>query len=431
MPMFNVRLWFVLLMASTVTGCAALTNPVKDGIEVSDVPHELLAVPKNLAAPLPLTLLGQDPPAKYRLAAGDTLGVWIEGVLNNPNQGPPIYQPPGRTVIGPTMGFPVPVREDGMVTLPLIPPLSVENMTVPEAEDAIRKAYTETYKIIQPGKERVLVTLQRRRTYHVLVYRDEAQNFNTTGAEASSLVLAPTSKRGNGHSIDLAAGENDVLNALGRTGGPPGLDVYNEVIVEHRSRPIGPNVVVGMQAVRIPLTLLPGEAPCFHPEDVILGDGDVVRLIQRDVERFYTGGLLPAGEFVLPQDYDLDVIQAISFVKGPLVNGAYGTNSSSGRLVAAGLGGPSPRLLTILRHSPDGCTTKIRVDLKRALCDSRERILIRAGDVLILQDTPCQAVARYVSDFIDKFSINLGFIKTNGGGLTTGTAVVPVPSPAP
>src|SRR5205085_2826757 len=164
---------------------------------------------------------------------------------------------------------------------------------------------------------RVLVTLQRRRTYHVMVYRDEANGFSTTGSESTNLVYASTPKRGDGHSIDLAAGENDVLNALGRTGGPPGLDVYNEVIVEHRTRAVqaaapglsvdtrvwngGPGTAP-VEVVRIPLTLQPGQTPAFKPDDVILDDGDVVRLLQRDVERFYTGGLLPAGEVLLPQD---------------------------------------------------------------------------------------------------------------------------------
>src|SRR5207248_7123508 len=68
-------LWLIVLLASSVTGCAAFTNPLKDGISASQLPPELLAEPKNSASPLPLVLLGQDKPAKYTLGPGDTLGI--------------------------------------------------------------------------------------------------------------------------------------------------------------------------------------------------------------------------------------------------------------------------------------------------------------------------------------------------------------------
>src|SRR5262249_48798841 len=122
-------------------------------------------------------------------------------------------------------------------------------------------------KVLQPGRD-IMITLLRRREYHVIVWRDDAQNFNNPGGENPSLVVATTNKRGNGHALDLPAGENDVLNALGRTGGPPGLDAYNEVIVDHKSRQVArPAGAAGCpeaaeaapQVVRIPLTLAPGE----------------------------------------------------------------------------------------------------------------------------------------------------------------------------
>jgi hypothetical protein len=39
----------------------------------------------------------------------------------------------------------------------------------------------------------------------------------------------------------------------------------------------------------------------------------------------------------------------------------------------------------------------IRVDLRKALRDPRERILVQPGDMLILQEKPCEAVARYLT----------------------------------
>ena len=317
------------------------------------------------------------------------------------------------------LGYPIPVREDGTVSLPLVNPVSVTGMTVQEAEEAIRKAYTVTQPILQPGRERILVALQRRRTHHVIVYRDEQQNFNNPGSEASTVVLAATQKRGTGHSLDLPAGENDVLNALARSGGPPGLDAANEIIIEHRPRPADKDEPKVAPVIRIPLTHPSGAMPDIRPEDVILRDGDVVRIVDRDIERFYTGGLLPAGEFVLPRNYDLDVIQAMSFVKGPLVNGAFGPFGGagiSGTMIAPGLGGPSPSKLTILRRTPTGSQVAISVDLNAALHDPSERLLIKAGDVLILQETRCQAVARYAGMVFDKLTFNFSFQHNNQSG---------------
>ena len=41
----------------------------------------------------------------------------------------------------------------------------------------------------------------------------------------------------------------------------------------------------------------------------------------REAEYFYTTGLLPPGQFIIPRDYDLDVIKAITLVGGPMVTG--------------------------------------------------------------------------------------------------------------
>jgi hypothetical protein len=441
------------LLSTALTGCAALTNPLQDGIPASQVPEELLAKPKEITTPLLMSLLGQHQPTVYRLAPNDTLGIWIEGVLSSP-QGPPVYQPPGRTKTGPALGYPIPVREDGTIALPLVRPISVQGMTIEEAERAIREAYLAA-KILVPGRERILVTLLRRREYHVLVFRDEAQNFNSPGGENPSLVLAATNKRGNGHAVDLPAGENDVLNALARTGGPPGLDAYNEVLVAHKSArggTPGAEDFAAPHVVRIPLAVAPGEELPFTPGDVILNDGDVVYLEQRDVERFYTGGLLPPGEYLLPRNYDLDVIEAIAYVRGPLVNGAYGAFGGAGaggalapgagfngntfggatlagNLIEPGVGGPSPSLLTVLRRTPDGGQVCIHVDLRRALCDPKERLLVKAGDVLILQQTPVQAIARYLAGFIDKFTFNFSFQRVTNRAVNTGTTVVRPPGP--
>jgi hypothetical protein len=145
----------------------------------------------------------------------------------------------------------------------------------------------------------------------------------------------------------------------------------------------------------------------FRPEDVILETGDIVLIESRDTEVFYTGGLLPSGEFPLPRDYDLDVLEAIARVQGPIASGGLQTNNFvlASSLVGAGIGGPSPSLVMILRRMPWGGQIPIRVDLNRAIRNPRERVIIQPGDVILLQQTPSEAITRYVLGIL-RFQVN-------------------------
>src|SRR4051812_29010460 len=160
-------------LASALSGCVAVTNPVANGIPVRRLPPELLGESRAARQPLPLSLLRQEPPEDYRLAPGDVLGIWIEGVLGTRDQPPPVHFPETGN-LPPAIGFPIPVRKDGTVSLPLIAPIKVEGMTIEEAEQTIRAEYTTKGQILQPGRDRIIVTLDRRRQYQILVFRQDA-----------------------------------------------------------------------------------------------------------------------------------------------------------------------------------------------------------------------------------------------------------------
>lgn len=432
------------LLSGLFTGCAAITNPVANGVPVRRTPPELLvSPPREAMQTIPLTLLGQERPAVHRLAARDVLGIYIESILpatglNTPPTNPPVYFPSQIDPLGqglpPALGFPIPIRDDGTITLPLIEPVRVAGMDVTQAANAITKTYIDR-GFLQPGRQ-VLVTLMQPRQTRIVVLRQEVGGFATGGRGD---IAVSTTKRGTGHTIDLRAYENDVLHAITETGGLPGLDTFDEIIIfkggsqnrtlvatlESLAADKDPLVVSGLceRVVRIPTRILPGEPLPFDPEDVILQEGDVVFLEARAAELFYTGGLLPSGEHVLPRDYDLDVVEAIGLVQGSLLNGAFGGNNLSGLLVQPGVGNPSPSLLTVLRRTPGGGQVPIKVDLNRAVVDARERIPIRAGDVLILQETPGEAFARYFSQTFT-FSYATRLINSEN---TSATAAIAVP----
>jgi protein involved in polysaccharide export with SLBB domain len=419
-------LWLVAcsLLSAALGGCAALTNPVADGVPVRLLAPELLARSKNDEHTIALNLLRQPPSPTYRLAPGDVLGMFIEGVLGDPNQPVPLHTTPPVQIqnqrrLPPAVGFPVPVEDNGTIVLPQVGPVRVQGLSLSEAREAVRRLYLDK-EILKPNKDRVLVTLLQPRQYHVLVLRQEAATF-----AASPEGVISASKRGTGFLVDLPAYENDVLHALAQTGGLPGLDACNAIVI-HRDcfknpadravlvqqietlapgcRPV-PATGWDSQTVRIPLRLPHGEKLPIPWEDVILRTGDVVFLESREREVFYTGGLLPPGEYILPRDRDLDVLEAVSRVKGPLFNGAFAVSNLSGALISPGIGNPSPSLLVVVRRTPHGGTVPIVVDLRQAMCDPRERILVQAGDVLLLQEKPGEALARYFTQTFFNFNM--------------------------
>jgi hypothetical protein len=151
-----------------------------------------------------------------------------------------------------------------------------------------------------------------------------------------------------------------------------------------------------VETIRIPLRVRPGEEVNIRPQDVILKNGDIVYVRARRGEVFYTGGLLPVRMFPLPRERDLDVVEAVALVGGPFINGGFNSNNLTGSLINGGMGFPSPSLVTILRRTHGGSQIPIRVSLNRALRDPRERILIQAGDIVLLQETVEEAITRYI-----------------------------------
>lgn len=208
-------------------GCAAF-RPL-DGVPARYLPGDFEGPRRSGKETIDLSLLRQRPPEHYRVDAGDVLGIYIEGILGRRNEVPPVHFP-RQGQAPPSLGYPIPVREDGTISLPLIDPIRVTGMTIREVEEAVRRAYTEDQQLLKPGRDRILVSLQRPRTYRVLVLRQEAGDSisNTDGLNLGNI------KRGTGRVVSLPAYRNDVLHALAETGGLPGLDAENVVYVIHR-----------------------------------------------------------------------------------------------------------------------------------------------------------------------------------------------------
>ena len=439
-----------LLLASAAAvsgGCAALTNPVADGIPVRHVPAEVLGRPRADLRPVPLTLLRQPEPDVYRLDKGDVLAVIVDGVITEKVGGPggataltaPVKLPDERSNTAAT-GYPFPVNDDGTLSLPGLRSLPVRGKSVLEVEQLIRDEATGNRPgaktLINPKERdnfRCTVQLLQKRRYQVLVVREDTQPF-PVGNGAQQGGITGGTKKGAGYTVSLQAYENDVLRALNGGGGPPGLDAKNEVIIlRGQYDPADPNGTAaaltdpnrrksGPKVTRIPLRIYPEQPLAVSfPDDIILRDGDIVVIEARDTEVYYTSGVMGAGQFALPRDYDLDVLQALAQVRAPLVNGGFNTVAFVANATAGGVGAPSPSLCTVVRTLPDGRVYSIRVDVNRAFRDARERVLIQPGDFLVLQERPGEALARYFTQTFRFTTLVPEIART--GGLTTGLAV--------
>jgi protein involved in polysaccharide export with SLBB domain len=439
------RLVHVVLLLFTVS-CTAVSDPLADGIPARLVPQELLAVPKCCSLTVPLCTLGQPESDVYRLDTGDVLGVFIDGFVGEHTQAVPVFvsppvQLPEQNRLMPAAGYPVTVQEDGTVALPAVPPVPLRGLTIAEARKAIRSTYLKE-KLIVPDNDRIFITLLHQRQVEVLVFRQEALTFSATVDGPF-----PLAKRNTGRVVALPGNQNDVLHALARSGGLPELDAYNEVIIfrnacgnarlrqeiqghlEAGKPGLPPGVADAV--VRIPLRLPCGAPPPFRPEDVLLHQGDIVFLEARDEEVFFTAGLLPPGKHLLPRDQDLDVVEAISQVHGLLYNAAFGGSNLSGNILAPGIGNPSPSLLIVLRRCPGRGQVPIVVDLREALRHQQERLLVRPGDLLVLQEKPCEAMLRVASQSLLNFNLFWLPVRTsNAVGVMNAAAPGPV-SPNP
>jgi protein involved in polysaccharide export with SLBB domain len=151
------------------------------------------------------------------------------------------------------------------------------------------------------------------------------------------------------------------------------------------------------QVIKIPVRLAPGEEFNLTEEDITLYDGDIVFIDNRDTDVYFIGGLLGGGQYPLPRDRDLRVLEAVSLAQGQNSSSAGSTGmQSSGGVSALNRDiTPSASRLLILRQV--GCNQQltVEVDLYKALRYPHENILVQPRDMLILQYTPCEAVLAF------------------------------------
>lgn len=417
----------LLLVSPFLTGCTAIFSPIET-IPAERLPPQFLAEPQADKVPIDASRLRQNKPEFYLLDKGDVVGVFIEGILGNVEEPPPVVMPEEGSALPPAIGFPVPVREDGTLSLPLIKPIAVRGLNIQQVEQLVAKAYRDGDQPLLTDNARIIITLMRERTYRVFVIRQDnassSMNPGTSAQQTQTGVVDRSDRSSRGFVLQLPAYQNDVLNALSQTGGLPGLNAKSEIRIlrgdrlsrDRRDREVQefyrshsadefpyavlPAIGDETDTLKIPTRIKPGTQPGFRTEDIILRDGDIVYVDSRNTEFYYTGGMLKGGEYLIPRDYDLDVIGAMS-VAGNAVNQA----NPIGNFGSGVLGVP-PSELVVLRRLPGNRQIAIRVDINRAINDARSRILVQPGDTLLLRFKPQEEIANFAASAFFTYGIS-------------------------
>lgn len=522
----GLQLLLALIPLVGTSGCAAF-RPV-NGIPLSKYEQPLPSRVRSGQTTIDLARLRQQPPREHLVDSGDVLGVFIEGILGNDGQIPPIYAP-SQTGTRPSVGFPMEVHRDGTISLPYSRPVYVRGLTIRQVEASLRRVYTVENPMLQPGRDRILVSLQQPRSFEILVIRQESGN-DLGNVGAGGAVNFEIDKRGTGRIVHLPVYQNDVLHALASTGGLPGLDAHNVIYVIRnaqacdqacagcapqaftaipgteqlpllsattnfyghsandapdqvaqksgvtpavfqQSQPVrlgnygsyrtagsqivqtshqtatpqyfppqpangwvdpavpfdpamnmpsmnpnggpqtgvcfspactqcqipggpDPRFVQGQSVIRIPLRTNPGEYTPFCEQDIVLQEGDIVFVESREREFFYTGGLLGGGQFIMPRDYDLDIVEAIALAESQ-GSAARPSRSFGGASVLNQDVTVGASRIVVHRKQCDGSRVAIKINLYDLLKDPSQKFLILPEDRIYLRYTHTEAVLAY------------------------------------
>jgi serine/threonine protein kinase len=117
----------------------------------------LAGTPKSTPQPAKPT------PSNYELAAGDVLGIFVEGVLGSFGKSPPVNIPPVGSDMPPSIGYPISIDADGTISLPLVDPIQLSGMTISQAERAVAAAFQSGEDPILKLDGRIIVCLMMKR----------------------------------------------------------------------------------------------------------------------------------------------------------------------------------------------------------------------------------------------------------------------------
>ena len=340
----------VLLLAALSTGCQTFGNKA---IPADELPFQFRAQNYSVRPPLDLSVLASRSINTDIIYPGDVLDINL--ITGAETETPEALQ--------------YSVNPDGTVDLPLLGPVAISGLTLTGAEEQIRRHAVAQRIYREPL---VSVLLNSRKTDKVLV----VGAVNEPGP------------------YELPRAGSDLLAAISAAKGLS-EEAGREIEIRHRVDPRGsvshasyePGAT-GMQSVHIDLV----EAMHGRVADTGLRDGSVVMVKEHRPAKVYVHGLVPNdGEFELPKDQPLRVTQAIALAGGRDLEFADLVHVT--RFVE---GYPEPVV--------------IAVSMREAKSDRAQNLVLQAGDVVSVVETP----TTFTIDFLRKF-FRVGFSSTFPG----------------
>lgn len=388
------------------TGCASWRMQT---VTPDQIGSDMQASAPAKLRPLQLASLGSPVQSEFHIHPGDMLDVSVSDL------------------IGENQYYPVPTRvlEDGTVRLPLVGPVSLAGLSIPGAEQAVFAAYSSQGMLKKPQ-----VTVALRETRKVRVYVLGAVNkpglieLNATEADllsalvssgglspdAGTMVEVRRRLASRSTPIPIRKDRNVVQSSYGPMAEPlPAAWVYssgawrpdyNKVVqaqytaspyqkVGHNGPTPAPVRKLHPSILRADVTMAePPTTPTPADNQLIrldltneqdkqrvtqgfrLENGDTISIDDRKVKPIYVIGMVgKPGEYPLPVDRDLRVLEAIGL--------AGGVDRAS-----------LPDKALVIRQRPDGSgVVAIRVDINTAKKDNNQNIRLMAGDTLSVEET--------------------------------------------
>jgi RNA polymerase sigma factor (sigma-70 family) len=111
---------------------------------------------------------------------------------------------------------------------------------------------------------------------------------------------------------------------------------------------------------------------------------------------FFTAGLLGAGQYTLPAGNQFDLTKALSFVRSLDDPAAFEIQSLTDYVESlVDIWAPPPSRVTIIRRTPNGGETRIKVDLAAPMPEANQQLPIQNGDIIVLRRSEHGPVVGY------------------------------------
>ncbi len=349
----NISQYGAVIVLTAIFG---LTGCHSGKFSAATLPLELQAPPVQSIDRIDLSRLSQSSSAGEMIRPGDVLDVVLAT---------------GYEKKEPTK-YALRVADDGAVNVPLVGPVQIAGLSPARAENAIR---AESIRRDIYRKPQVSVQWSSRQTYHVTV----------TGA-----VVKPGA-------YELPVARSDLLAALVAAEGLT-EEADTNIEIRHPSAPsdrFGPDVE---QASYQPAEQ-DGRPRTIHVDlvkatsgdvgDLRLEDGSVVVVRKRTTRSVYVMGLVKkAGQFEMPPDQDLRLLDALALAEGRTIEIA--------------------DKISIIRNNPYGPEpVTIIASVRDAKNNRAANIRLAPGDVISVEETPTTFVVESVRNLL-RFGFTAG-----------------------